>query len=90
MAFLGNAWAKGSASTEIVTYVPKAMLGFVLGVLLSAIATGVKYLAMRRGFGTPSRAFSWWNRMSIFLVAASYIAFALGAVLAYSAFTVAG
>jgi uncharacterized PurR-regulated membrane protein YhhQ (DUF165 family) len=63
-----------------------ALLLFVLGVLSSAIAAGLTYLAACFGREETKGKFHIFNGSAIAFVIVSYIAFAVGGLLGYSAF----
>ena len=60
---------------------------FVLGVLLCALASGATYIAQTYFYHSPEKCTGkYWNIIGIFLVASSYLFFAIGSHQAYRAF----
>lgn len=86
LAFLGSVWASKSGIKPDFANFPGAMLTFLLGVLVGAIATGTKYLALFAGHSGSTRTFNLINAVTILLVLASYIAFLVGGILAFCSF----
>jgi hypothetical protein len=93
LAFIANISGKSSGSID-TTAVAGALMWFVAGVLLSALATGTSYLT-QSGYATAhfsgnKTSVRWTNVgkwASIGLVAIAYLLFGIGAVCAYKAFT---
>jgi len=86
LAFLGNISKEDALSRAVTQQIPLPMLCFSVGVLFAAIATGMKYLAMRNAGDGESCRFKVYNNISISLVALSYAGFLFGGVLACRAF----
>jgi len=86
LAFLGNLCKEGKLAAQSTGTIPYALLFFVGGVLLAAVAAGVKYLAMRHAFPCEKEQFTKRNNWSIFLVGTAYVAFLVGGILAFLAF----
>ncbi len=86
LAFIGNVWVKGT-SQAAVNSLTSSIASFSFGVLLAAIASGTTYLTQyghHHKWGKLAVAF---HVITVALVLASYVLFALGTYNAYSAFT---
>jgi hypothetical protein len=84
LAFLGNLLAK-SQSVKMAEF-PKALLCFVFGVLLSAMASASTYFTQHSYRHRSMAAGNRVRGVTICLVILSYILFAAGALIAYRGF----
>jgi hypothetical protein len=86
LAFLGKLYEGAPASKVLATNMSHALLPFVSGVLFSASAAGLSYLAAYFGREETKGKFRKFNSLAIVFVIVSYIAFAVGGLLGYLAF----
>jgi hypothetical protein len=85
LAFIGSLWSS-SPSIKVVESLSSSMQFFVFGVLSSAIATGIVYLAQYANMLKKSWTFRILNFISIILVIFSYICFVTGSYYGFQAF----
>ena len=86
LAFLGKLWGSATVHKALVMNMPMVLLLFVFGVLSSAVAAGLNYLAASFGKQETKGRFHVFNGLTIGFVIVSYIVFGIGGFLGYSAF----
>ncbi len=69
-----------------VSMFARPLIVFVGGVLSAALATGVTYVTLSCYHAGKFSQGNWANRVAVFLIALSYLAFALGVWNAYESF----
>jgi hypothetical protein len=88
LAFLGKIWGSATIVQNVLLInMPLALLLFVLGVLSSAVAAGLNYLASSFGREETATRFHLFNGLTIAFVIVSYIAFGTGGFLGYLTFS---
>lgn len=85
LAFIGNVWDKGVAQAAVGSVTSSVIL-FAYGVLTAAIGTAGSYFAQYYYSEGYQRTGVVFHTLTVVLVVASYICFALGANEAYTAF----
>lgn len=86
LGFLSAAATKIPPPTTMLAYLPLALVFFAGGALVAAFAIGITYLSQASFAEQQQREGEVIRMVAIGLVVLSYIAFAIGALLAYSAF----
>ncbi len=88
LAFVGNIWQTKNEHMVTFVYLSSSLLNFVIGVLLSAIASGTTYISQAGyadEFGKHSQKIGKAaHLLTVLAIIASYIFFGYGAWLAYA------
>lgn len=89
LAFIGNIWSS-SKNPQTIAGIPSAMIYYVIGVLVTAVAAGFTYLSQAgygKEFGKASRIIGVSGHIgAVSCVVASYILFGYASLVAYRVF----